>query len=267
MNVPDIAIEHLRVDADGRTILDIERLSIASGEALTIVGPNGAGKSTLLRTCLGLRRASTGRVAVLGHDVTRLGSGGLTRLRRAIGYVPQGLAAHGQMPLTVREVVAIGRTGQAGLFKRLERLDWALVDEWIERLGVAPLRSAAYSDLSGGEQRKVLIARAMVQQPRVLVLDEPTTHLDLGWREHIVATLDELYAQTRPTLLLVCHALEVIPRCCRRLVLLRDGRMVAEGMPEDVLTAERVADLYGPGLRVLHENGRHAVVPSGAGGT
>jgi len=264
MTAPAVLIEGLRVVAGGRAILDVDQLSVDHGEVLAVLGPNGSGKTTLLKTCLGLLRPSGGRVTILGQSVyggRRASS--LTRLRRRIGYVPQQVAARSEMPLTVREIVAIGRTGLAGLLRPLRRTDWRIVDKWIARLGLERLRDAAYADLSGGEQRKVLIARAMVQQPEVLMLDEPTAYLDLGWREQIVATLEELYRQTRPTMLLVCHELEVLPPCCRQLVLLEQGRIVARGSPADVLTVERVARMYGPGLRPLHESGRHAIVPTG----
>lgn len=281
MITADVVVERLRVVAGGRTILDVDELTIAPGEIVAVLGPNGAGKTTLLNTCLGFRKPISGRVQVLGRPVERLGSLALTRLRRDIGYVPQVQPVPEHMPLTVREVVAIGRTGRAGLLRPLRRDDWHVVDEWIERLGLRPLRSEPYGVLSGGEQRKALIARALVQQPRMLILDEPTAHLDLGWREQIVGILEQLGARsgnekgkmrneergggvTRTTMVLVCHELEVLPACCRRVVLLEYGRVVADGEPESVLTDARIQDWYGRGLRAVHVGGRHAVLPDGS---
>jgi iron complex transport system ATP-binding protein len=166
------------------------------------------------------------------------------------------------MPLTVREVVAIGRTGVAGLLRRLRRQDWRIVDQWIDRLGLGDLAGRAYADLSGGEQRKTLLAKAMAQQPQLLVLDEPTANLDLFWREQIVATLQQLYEQTHLTVVLVCHELEVIPPCAGRLLLLTDGRVAAAGRPEQVLTAERIRALYGAGLTLVRRGRRLTVVPA-----
>ncbi len=263
MTDPVIQIDDLRVRAGWRTILSVDRLSIPAGQVVTILGPNGAGKSTLLKCCLGFHRGLTGEVRLLGREVRRLGSAGLSRLRRRVGYVPQVLAAHSEMPLTLREVVSIGRCGLAGLLRPLGRGDWLIVDEWIERLGLTELAGSAYSDLSGGEQRKALIARAMVQQPEILVLDEPTANLDLFWREQIVAVLEELFHQIRLTVVLVCHELEVIPPCCRRVVLLEAGCISADGPVEEVLTNGQIARLYGEGLAVVHSGDRHAVIPSG----
>jgi iron complex transport system ATP-binding protein len=103
----------------------------------------------------------------------------------------------------------------------------------------------------------------MVQQPELLVLDEPTANLDLFWREQIVAVMEELYRQMHITIVLICHELEVIPPCCRRVVLLENGRISADGTPEEVLTTERIASLYGSSLTVVHNDDRHAVIPSG----
>ncbi len=263
MTEPAIQIEGLHVSAGGRTILSVEHLAVAAGEVVTVLGPNGAGKSTLLKCCLGFQRGVTGDVQLLGQCVRRLGAGGLSRLRRRVGYVPQILASHSEMPLTLREVVAIGRCGLVGLMRPLGLDDWRVVDEWIERLGLAGLAGAAYGDLSGGEQRKALIARAMVQQPELLMLDEPTANLDLFRREQIVAILEELCRQMRLTVMLVCHELEVIAPSCRRIVLLEAGRITADGEPVDVLTDGRIASLYGGGLAVVHDAGRHAVIPTG----
>ena len=258
-----IDIRNLSVIAGRRTILALDHLSVPSGELLAVMGPNGAGKSTLLRTCLGIQRQVSGQISILGQPLAALGSMALTRLRRGIGYVPQLLPARSEMPLTVREVVAMGRTGQAGLFRRFRREDWQIVDDWMNRLGLAALAGRAFHEISGGEQRKAVIARAMVQEPRLLLLDEPTANLDVGWRERIVETIQSLYEQTRLTVVLVCHELEVLPRSCERIVLLDQGRPLAAGLPEEVFTDERIRALYGPGLVALHQGGRHAIVPTG----
>ncbi len=264
MTEPAIELRDLAVRAGSRVVLAIERLAVGRGEFVGLLGPNGAGKTTLLRSCLGMQRHVRGEVRVLGQSVVRLGFRALARLRQRIGYVPQLLPARSEMPLTVREVVAIGRTGVAGLFRRLSRDDWRAVDEWIERLGLSALACRGYGEISGGEQRKTLIARAMVQRPDILLLDEPTANLDLGWRERIVELVGDLYRATTMTVLLVCHELEVLPPGCARVAVLREGRLMAEGPPEDVLTSELLRSMYGPGVAVLHRAGRWAVIPEGA---
>lgn len=258
-----IEIENLRVEARGARLLDVPRMRMACGEVVALMGPNGAGKTTFLRVCLGLMGAARGHVSVLGEPVTARRGGALARLRQRIGYVPQLLPARSELPLTVREVVAIGRTGRVGLGRRLQARDWLAVDQWIERLGLRELADAAFGDLSGGEQRKVIIARAMAQEPELLLLDEPTANLDLGWRERLVGVIQQLFEQTGISILLVCHELEVLPPACREVMLLDHGRLVATGSVEAVFTSERVRQLYGAELRPVHAGGRHAVVPEG----
>ena len=263
MTPPALEIHDLAVHAAHRCLLAVEDLRAEAGSVVALMGPNGAGKTTLLRACLGLARPSRGDIIVLGEDVRSLGSAALAGLRRRIGYVPQLLPARSELPLTVREVVAIGRTARAGLFHPLSHDDWQTVDQWIERLGLGPLASRAFSQTSGGEQRKTIIARAMAQEPELLLLDEPTANLDLGWRERIVETVERLYTETRISVVIVCHELEVLPPACRQVVLLDAGRVAATGSPETVFTAARVTHFYGAALRPVHQGGRHAAMPGG----
>ncbi|MBN1943087.1 MAG: ABC transporter ATP-binding protein [Phycisphaerae bacterium] len=260
-----VHIEGLLVRAGHRDILSVDSLGVSRGELLGLLGPNGAGKSTMLRCLLGMQGHVRGRVEVLGREIGTLPAGERTILRRRIGYVPQILPAQSEMPLTVQEVVAIGRTGIAGLLRPLKSADWRIVDEWLDRLGLADLARRGFGEISGGEQRKTLIARAMVQNPELLLLDEPTANLDLGWRERIVEVVEELYRQTHITVVLVCHELEVLPACCGRVVVLDEGRLTADGPPAETLTADRIQSLYGPTLGVMHTAGRWAVVPGGHG--
>lgn len=258
-----IEVRRLAVRRTGRNILGIEDLAVRNGEVVVILGPNGAGKSTLLKCLIGFVKPTVGVVQVLGSSMSPRCGTSLSRLRRRIGYVPQVLAAHSETPLTVREVVAIGRTGIAGLFHCLTQTDWDIVDSWLDTLGLADLSRRAYSSLSGGEQRKTLIAKAMVQQPEILMLDEPTANLDLFWREQIVATFQSLHEDLGLTIILVCHELEVIPMCTGRLLVLQGGEITADGQPETILTPQLIEALYGSRLRLVGTGGRYAAVPVG----
>lgn len=263
MNANAIECRQVSVTMGQRRLLAIDRWTVASGEIVALMGPNGAGKTTLLRCLLGLQPHAGGTILVLGQSVHQLGWRGLAHLRRQLGYVPQLLPAPSQLPLTVREVVAIGRTGKAGLFHRLNRADWHLVDYWLERLGLSALATRLFSETSGGEQRKTVLARAMVQEPKVLLLDEPTAHLDLRWRERLVDTIEALHQEFQLTVLLVCHEPEVIPKSCRQVVWLGEGRIVRSGKPEEVLTPDWVRSVFGRGLVVEHRQGRHVLLPQG----
>jgi iron complex transport system ATP-binding protein len=258
-----LEIRGLAVHAARRCLLDVEHLRTEAGSVVALMGPNGAGKTTLLRACLGLVTPTRGEVTVLGENVLSSRGAAMAGIRSRIGYVPQLLPSGSELPLTVREVVAIGRTASAGLFHPLSHNDWQTVDQWIERLGLTPMAARAFSQISGGEQRKTIIARAMAQEPELLLLDEPTANLDLGWRERIVETVQTLYTQTRISVVLVCHELEVLPPACRQVVLLDQGHVAATGSPETVFTSERVSRLYDAVLCAVHQGGRHAVLPGG----
>jgi ABC-type Mn2+/Zn2+ transport system ATPase subunit len=265
--VPALRVRGLKVRAGGREILRVDELELRRGELLAVLGPNGSGKSTLVRACLGLLRPAAGQAEVLGEPVGSLAPAALRRLRRRIGYVPQALSAHGEMPLSCREVVAAGRTARAGLLRRLRREDWRAVDLWLERLGLSSLADQRYADCSGGEQRKCLIARAMCAEPELLVLDEPAANLDLRWREGIVRTLEDLVGSGGATTLLVCHELEVLPAATARVLLLGSRPGGVCGPIERVLTEEAIRALYGPGLRPRREGRRWAAVPTGGEGS
>lgn len=260
-----VEVHRLAVRRSGRSILDVEDFRLQHGEVAAILGPNGAGKSTLLKCLLGLIKPTAGEIWTLGNRVSAHSGLLLSRLRRRIGYVPQVLAAHSETPLTVREVAAIGRTGLAGLFHRLTPHDWEVVDAWLDAMGLADLSRRAYSSLSGGEQRKTLLAKAMVQEPEILMLDEPTANLDLFWREQIVATLQGLHKNSRLTIILVCHELEVLPECVGRLLVLQNGKIAANGRPASIMTQGLLETLYGTGtrLQLMLLNGRYAAVPVG----
>ena len=258
-----VRAEGLHLRAGGRDVLHLDRLALPAGQTTVIFGPNGAGKTTLLRSLLGFHRSAAGRLEVLGEPVRSLRGGPLARFRRRVGYVPQLLVGRGEMPLTVREVVAIGRTGLGGLGTRLTDEDWREVDNWLDRLGLSDMAGRAYGELSGGEQRRALIAKAMAKRPQLLLLDEPTANLDLRAREQIVSILSHLLLQADVTGVLVCHEPEVIPPGTGHMVLLANGRAVAAGAPGSVLSPQRLAELYGPGFSVICRGGRFAMVPSG----
>lgn len=258
-----IRLKHLVVQADHRSVLQVPRLEVGVGEWVGVLGPNGAGKTTLCRCLLGLQSNTVGRVEVGGRNLADLNESQKRRVRQRIGYVPQVLPVSGELPLTVREVVAMGRTAKAGLFRRLARSDWEVVDRWLERLGLSTLAQRTYTELSGGEQRKTLIARALTQEPEILVLDEPGAYLDLGWRDRLVECISELRVDPRLTLVLVSHELEMLPAACRRVLLLSEGCLVADGTPEQVFDAANIATLYGRSFEILHRHGRHIVFPGG----
>lgn len=243
-----------------RAILAVEDMQIHQGEFVGVIGTNGAGKTTLLKVCCGLIRPNRGTVRLDGHDLGKLTAWRRAGLRQRIGYIPQSAEYNAELPFTVREVVAMGRTSVKGLLCGLSRDDYEIVDNWIEKLGLSERRTQTFRSLSGGEQQKVLIARAMAQAPKILVLDEPCSNLDFNWKHQITEIVEELHGETRVTVLMVSHETSTLPPCCGRVVLLHEGEVVADGEIGEVLDSEVLERAYQCRIEMLEIAGRrHAV--------
>ncbi|MFI8853828.1 ABC transporter ATP-binding protein [Streptomyces sp. 891-h] len=222
--------------AGGRPLLDRVTLQARPGETVGVVGPNGSGKTTLLRCVYGTLRPTGGRITLDGDDAVALGA--KARARR-VAAVPQD--ASGGFGLTVRQVVAMGRSPHKRFWEGDTARDAELVTEALERTGAAALAARPFDELSGGERQRVVVARALVQDAALLVLDEPTNHLDVRYQWELLTLVRELPA----TGLLALHDLNLAAYFCDRLYVLRDGRVVADGTPEEVLTAGLLAEVYG----------------------
>lgn len=257
---PAVRVDNLTVPAGRNVLLDIAKWRVPAGELHVILGSNGAGKSTLLRGLAGRTVSSGGELSVLGESLGRRGPS--RSLRRRIAYMPQLLPPGGEMPLTLREVVAIGRSGLVGLGRRLKRKDWQAVDAWLDRLGLFELATRRYSDCSGGEQRKALLAKAMVQAPDLLLLDEPTANLDLQWRGVVVEAIDTVHTAGPITVIMVCHELDAIPASCSGALLLNRGRVVSGGPIGEVLTACHVETTFGRSAMAMERRSRQWFVES-----
>lgn len=232
-------IHGLSVTLGRSTVLDDVDLTVEPGTWSAVVGPNGAGKSTLLRAVAGLVRHG-GRILLDGVDVDRLGP----RHRAAeIGYSPQvPVLPEG---ITVRDYVLLGRTPYRSLLAAPGPDDLAVVNLAIERLDLGPLANRPLHAVSGGEGHRAVLARALAQRPRVLLLDEPTTALDLGHAQAVLDLVDRLRTEEGLTVLSTLHDLVFAAQYAQRLTLLSRGRVVAAGAPADVLTEQALATHYG----------------------
>jgi iron complex transport system ATP-binding protein len=229
-------------------------LAVRPGEHWALLGPNGAGKSTILGLCGAVTHPTTGTVDVLGH---RLGRVELQALRRGIGHVNPRHPL--RSPRTVLEVVLTGVTGTIEVPPRWTPADADLgrADELIERVGLASRRQARWPTLSQGERGRALIARALMPDPRLLLLDEPTTGLDVAAREQLLETIDGLAGGDRDLAsVLVTHHLEELPESTTHALVIKDGRGVAAGPVETAVTTETITDAFGHPIMVEHADGR-----------
>ncbi len=237
-----------------RFLLHDVSLTVRQGEHWVLIGPNGAGKTTLLRLLGALEHPTAGEVRVLGGT---LGKVDMRQLRAAIGHVDPRHPL--QWPLPVRDVVLSGVTNTVGLQQRWRpsAAQRQQADELIDVLGMSPLRDARWTTLSSGERGRALIARALMPDPALLLLDEPATGLDLAAREQLLTGLDTLRAgHPRLASVLVTHHLEEIPASTTHAVLLRDGKVFARGPAGDVVTSEHISGCFDHDVQIAHDDGR-----------
>lgn len=214
-------------------------LRLAEGEILCLLGPNGSGKSTLLKTLLGLLPARAGQVRVLGRPLAEWPR---RELARRLGYVPQ--AHSGEFPFTVEEIVLMGRSSHLSRYAVPGPHDRQVAHECLATLGIEALAQEPFTQISGGERQLALIARALAQQPSILIMDEPTASLDFGNQLRVLEKIRKL-KQEGLAILLCTHQPEHAARLADRVALFRDGALHATGAPQALLTAPRLAWLYG----------------------
>ncbi len=207
---------------------------IKSGEFVVVGGPNGAGKTTLLEAITGLLPLVRGSVTVCGKGIPHDGVG----IRQQVGYVIQNFDFHPFTPYTVEEVVRMGRYGKIGWFRRETREDYEAVNDAMQKLGIAHLRSELIGKLSGGQQQKVLIAHNLAKNPSVLLLDEPFSNLDITTRDEVSALLCSICDSGVPVMM-VSHAFDCLPDRDIRVLVMQKGQMILNTVSQ----AGRVADL------------------------
>lgn len=231
-------------------------LAVRAGEFIALLGPNGSGKSTLLRLLLGSLRATHGAVLYGGRNVEEWPR---AELARRIGVVTQ--TEEIAFPITVRELVAMGRYPYLGAWRRETADDRRAITRALDRCEVGALAGRSVLELSGGERQRARLARALAQQPRSLVLDEPTAALDIA---HEMSLFELLAALSRDgaTVLVVTHHINLAARYARRLALLDAGRIVADGEPAAVLTRDTIETVYQWPVRIRIEEGAPQVVPA-----
>jgi len=231
-------------------------LSLQAGEVMALLGPNGHGKTTLLKTLLGLLPAQGGSIALDGRPLAEFGVG---ERARKLAYVPQAHA--GTFAFSVAEVVLMGRTAHRSLLAAPSAHDRAVAQAMLQRLGIEALAQRPYTEISGGERQLVLIARALAQEPRYIVLDEPTASLDFGNQGKVMAQIRDL-AGAGLGVLFTTHDPNQALRYADRAMLLREGRELASGPAAALLTRENLTALYGSEIEIVRaEDGRLAFLP------
>jgi ABC-type cobalamin/Fe3+-siderophores transport system ATPase subunit len=226
--------------ASAPLVVDDVSLAIAPGELVGILGPNGSGKTTLLKMLSGTLTPTAGDIQ---FERRPLGGWSRRELARRIALVPQ--ETHAPFDFTVLDIVLMGRYPHLGTFALEGPADLAIARQALASTGTSAFEARPFATLSGGEKQRVVIASALAQSPELLLLDEPTASLDLGHQLDVQLLLAALNRERRVTMVLSTHDLNLAAALCRHLILLRDGRVIARGPTEEVLTPETVRALYG----------------------
>ncbi len=246
-----IELEHVRVQFGKRVLLEDLDLRIAQGEFVTVLGPNGAGKSTLFKLLLGLLKPSAGVVRVLGRDPRRG--------NRAIGYAPQHRKLETDLALRARDVVGFGLDGDRWGIGWPNPQRRVIIDKALDEVNALTFADAPVGQLSGGEQQRLLIAQALLTNPRLLLLDEPLANLDIAHSQEIITLVAEVCRSRGVTVLLISHDINPLLSVVDRVLYLANGQS-AIGTPAEVITSATLSQLYNSQVEVVQALGRLFVV-------
>ena len=235
-----LRLEQVSLGYGRRTILKDASLEAKPGEVLGIIGPNGSGKSTLIRGMTRLLTPSSGQIFIDGHTIDSLKHSDLAQL---VAVVPQNAV----LPelFTAVEVVLMGRTPHLGLFRYESERDLTIVHNAMEATSTIHLAERRVGELSGGEKQRLVIARALAQEPKVILLDEPTAHLDIHYQIETLDLIHQLCRNQNLIVVIALHDLNLAVQYCDRLVILNQGRIHSQGIPDTVITAQTIKEVYG----------------------
>ncbi|MDA1129283.1 MAG: metal ABC transporter ATP-binding protein [Chloroflexi bacterium] len=243
---PALAVRNLWAGYDGKPVLEAVSFQVDRGDMVGIIGPNGSGKSTMIKTVLGLVKPLRGEVSVLGSEGDPE--------RGLVGYTPQTELVDWDFPVTVADVALMGLYSRRGLFRRTTKEDREAAESALELVNMAGLRDRLIGELSGGQRRRVLLARAMAHEPKLLLLDEPMAGLDATAQHQLLDLLDELRAKGA-TVVLSTHDLSCVSQRCDKAACL-NRRLIAFGKPSEVLTEQVLGDTFGTHLLMVHLDGQ-----------
>lgn len=251
-----LEVRELAFGFPGRTVGRDVSFTLAAGDVMCVLGPNGGGKTTLFRTILGLLEPHGGTVRLENENLKNLSR---PEIARRVGYVPQGHAAY--FAYTVREFVLMGRTAHLGAFASPARKDVLVAERALESLGITPLADKPVTEISGGERQLALVARALAQEPKLLVLDEPTASLDFGNQVRVLERISAL-ARSGIAILFSSHDPDHAFLCASRALLLAEGRVLESGAPREVIRADTLERMYRVSVQVVPlPGGMHTCLP------
>ena len=232
-------------------LLNDFNFSLKQGDFAAIIGPSGAGKTTVFRILTGYSKLKFGKVMVKTKDIRKLNN---VERSKMMAVVPQNVFS--PMPYTVRQIVEMGRVAGLSKFRTFNKNDSDCVLEVLECVKMESFADKLFNNLSGGEKQRVMIAMALAQEPEILLLDEPTASLDISLRTHLMKLLQTLNRDKGITVLVISHDIQLAAGFCNRLILMKKGEVVADGLVEEVLKAELINSVYECDVEIVKQNGK-----------
>lgn len=253
---PAIKIKGLSFSYGETEVISSLSLEVPRGSHIGILGPNGSGKTTLVKLMTKLLKPTAGSIEFMGESLDKWSG---VRLARKVAVVPQSTTV--SFPFTALEITLMGRSPHLGGLELESEKDLEIAKEAMKKTGTWELKNRSMHELSGGEAQRVILARALAQQPEILLMDEPTTHLDIKRQISIMELISELNCSEKLTVVTISHDLNLIARYVDYVFLMNKGKIVAQGDPSTALTKESIREVYEAEVEVFSLNGKPAVIP------
>ena len=234
-----ISVENIDAGYGGEMIINNVSMDIEKGKFIGLVGPNGSGKTTLLRVISAMLKPASGKVLLNDKNIHNIKK---RELAKTMAVLPQD--SNLPLPFTVRQIVLMGRFPYLPATGRETQKDFDIADNAMKMADVAHLSDRAITELSGGERQRTLIAMCIAQQPKILLLDEPTSHLDIGHQISVFDLIKKLNEQAEMTVIAVLHDLNLAAEYCHKIMVMSDGKITASGKPEEVLTSKIIREVF-----------------------
>lgn len=245
-----IEVKNLKFGYRESLVLKGLSFNIKKGEFVSIIGPNGSGKSTLLKTLNNLYKPNSGDILIEGKNVEDYSKRDLAKI---VGFVPQDTTI--DYEFTVEDIIMMGRHPYKGRFQKEDKIDYKIVNDVMEMTNTLKFKDSLITEISGGERQRVIIAKALAQNPSIILLDEPTSHLDINHQIELLNLLRTLNKEKGTTIILVIHDINLAARFSDDIILLNEGEIIGIGNPEDVITAKNIEKAYN--LDVAIENNKY----------